>query len=298
MNEPNVDKTIILAGATGQLGTQIAKYLIQSGAKVKALRRVGSKSTIAITGVELIDVDFNNKAELIKACSGGSCVVSALSGLRDVIVDTQARLLDAAIEAKVARFIPSDFSIDYTKLPVGSNRNLDLRREFKELVDNAPIAATTIFNGMFTDLLTGQAPIILKSIKRIMYWGNAAQPLDFTTVDNTAAYTALAALDDTTPRYLHIAGEIATIKDLQQTAEKAYKTNFKLLRLGGLGAFKKMISFTRFVAPQKNEIFPAWQGMQYMLNMFSGLSHPIKLDNHRYKNIEWTSIKDVLISNK
>jgi len=41
-------------------------------------------------------------------------VVSALAGLRDVIVETQAALLDAAIKARVPRFIPSDFSIDFT----------------------------------------------------------------------------------------------------------------------------------------------------------------------------------------
>ncbi len=39
-------------------------------------------------------------------------MVFALSGLRDVIVETQATLLDAAIKARVLRFMPSDFSID------------------------------------------------------------------------------------------------------------------------------------------------------------------------------------------
>jgi len=239
-------------------------------------------------------VNFNNKKELVEACLGGSCIVSTLSGLHDVIVDTQTKLLEAAIEAGVPRFIPSDYCIDYTTLPVGSNRNLDLRREFQQRLDKSPIAATSIFNGMFTDLLLGQAPIILKPIKRIMFWGNKDQPLDFTTTDNTAAFTALAALDDTTPRFLKIAGEVATISDIQKTASEAFDIDFKLLRLGGLGAFKNMIAFTRFVAPQKNEVFPAWQGMQYLHNMFTGLPKLNNLDNDRYKDIKWTSIKDVL----
>ena len=64
------------------------------------------------------------------ACSRASCVVSALQGLRDVIVETQTVLLDAAIKAEVPRFIPSDYSIDFTKFPPGENRNLDLRRDF------------------------------------------------------------------------------------------------------------------------------------------------------------------------
>jgi hypothetical protein len=48
-------------------------------------------------------------------CRGAGCVVSALAGLRPVIVDTQSRLLEAAVAAGVKRLIPSDSSIDFTK---------------------------------------------------------------------------------------------------------------------------------------------------------------------------------------
>jgi hypothetical protein len=41
-------------------------------------------------------------------------VVSALQGLRDVIVEMQTVLLYAAIKADAPRFIPSDYSIDFT----------------------------------------------------------------------------------------------------------------------------------------------------------------------------------------
>jgi hypothetical protein len=66
------------------------------------------------------------------------------------------------------RFIPSDYCIDFTKLPPGTNRNLDLRREFHERLDRAPIAATSILNGRFADMLTGQAPIVLFKFKRVL----------------------------------------------------------------------------------------------------------------------------------
>lgn len=157
-------KTIILAGATGDLGHRIADYLLKQGATVKALVRKGSNTHAEVLlqqGVLLTEVDFNNHAALVAACTGGSCVVSALNGLEDVIVDVQMQLLQAAVHAGVPRFIPSDYCIDYTKLSYGSNRNLDLRRTFSEQVEKAPIRATSILNGMFTDLLTGQAPIIL-----------------------------------------------------------------------------------------------------------------------------------------
>jgi hypothetical protein len=111
-----------------------------------------------------------------------SCVVSALQGLRDVIVEAQTVLLDAAIKADVPRFIPSDYSIDFTKFPPGENRNLDLRRDFHKRLDKTPISATTIFNGAFADMLTGQMPLILFELKRVLYWGDADQRMDFTTI--------------------------------------------------------------------------------------------------------------------
>ena len=290
--------TIVLAGATGDLGFRIAQALLKRGAKVRALVRPGNRKpkTTALQdlGAQIVEVDFDSVTALTKACAGAACVVSALSGLRDVIVDTQKRLLDAAVAAGVPRFIPSDYSIDYTKLPNGSNRNLDLRREFNQRLDQAPIQATSILNGMFADLLTGQAPMVLFGLKRVLYYGSADQLLDFTTTANTAEYTAAAALDPTTPRYLRIAGEVATVRGLQKAASEATGESFKLLRVGGLWVLGTLIKVTKGLMPASDDVFPPWQGMQYLHNMFTGLPKLELLDNSRYPEIRWTSVREVL----
>lgn len=91
---------------------------------MRALVRVGSTSArvadLRQQGATIVEVDYNNASELTAACAGGACVVSALSGLADVIVDVQTALLNAAVAAGVPRFIPSDFAIDFTKLPPGT----------------------------------------------------------------------------------------------------------------------------------------------------------------------------------
>ncbi|MCE7066606.1 NmrA family NAD(P)-binding protein [Dyadobacter sp. CY326] len=291
-------KVIILAGATGELGNHIASFLCARGADVRALVRKGGSGegipALRNLGAQVIEVDYSNAAALKDACSGGTCVVSALSGLREVILGAQTQLLNAAVGAGVPRFIPSDFSIDFTKLTPGSNRNLDLRREFHNILNAAPISATSVLNGMFTDLLTGQAPVVLSPIKRVMYWGNADQPMDFTTIRDTAAFTALAALDDSTPRYLRIAGEVATIRDLQRAASEATGEKFGTLRAGSLGFLATMIKITRTLAPQKDVVFPPWQGMQYLHNMLTGKPKLDPLDNDRYPEMRWTPIREVL----
>jgi hypothetical protein len=194
----------------------------------------------------------------------------------------------------VPRFIPSDYCIDFTKLAPGTNRNFDVRREFKTRLDKAPIAATSILNGMFTDMLTGQAPIVLFKWKRVLYWENADQLLDFTTIDDTASFTAAAALDDSTPRFLRIAGDQISARGLVKAASEVTGEKFKLFRAGGLGRLGRIIRIARTLFPAKDELYPPWQGMQYLHNMFSGRAKLDPLDNRRYSGIQWTTAKTVL----
>lgn len=289
---------IVLAGATGNLGGRIARALRARGATVRALVRADSApdavAALRSAGADTITVRYGDAEGLTRACAGAGCVVSALSGLRDVIVDAQTQLLDAALSAGVPRFIPSDYCIDFASLPVGSNRNLDLRRAFGVRLDAAPIRATSILNGAFADMLTGQAPILLFKYKRVLYWEDADQRMDFTTIDDTAAYTAAAALDVFTPRTLRISGDQVSARELTAIISGVTTTPWRLTRAGGLGRLSLLIKIARTVAPGGDALYPPWQGMQYLHNMFGGraILHP--LDNGRYPDIRFTRTRDVL----
>ncbi len=294
MNDP----TIVVAGATGNLGGRIVRALLERKASVRALVRnstpLDKVERVREMGVAIASVDFNSASQMASACSGAACVVSALAGLRDVIVEAQTVLLDAAITAGVPRCIPSDYSIDFTKFPPGENRNLDLRREFHQRLDKASIRATTIFNGAFAEMLTGQMPLILFKWKRVLYWGDADQRMDFTTIDDTAAFTASAALDPSTPRFLRIAGDQLSARELAVVVSEVTGKKFRLFRAGGLGLLGMLIRVGRTVAPGENDLYPAWLGMQYMRNMFDGRAKLGPLDNGRYPGFRWTTARDVL----
>ncbi len=120
----------------------------------------------------------------------------------------------AAVAAGVPRFIPSDYAVDFTTIKEGSNRNLQWRREFRKMVDAAPIRATSVLSGAFADMLTGVAPLILFRQKRVLFWRDADQPMAFTTMDDVAGYTAKAALDPEAPRFLRIAGDTVSSREL------------------------------------------------------------------------------------
>lgn len=293
-----MNKIILVAGATGNLGLRIVKYLLNQAAEIRVVVRSNSDiekiNILEELGVKLYKVSNWSLGELISPCRDVSCVVSCLAGLREVVIDAQKVLLDAAIEAGVPRFIPSDYSLDFTKFSYGENRNLDLRREFHEYVDKTTIAATSVFNGAFAELLTNEMPVIFFKHKIIVYWGNPDHKWGFTTMDNTAEYTAKVALDSSSPRYLRIAGDLVNPREVKDTASAITGQKFRLIRPGGKRLLAAIIKISRKIAPGKEELYPAWQGMQYMHNMIDERSIIAQLDNDRYPEIRWTSVKDVL----
>lgn len=293
-------KIVAVAGATGQLGSLIALELRKRDATVIALVRPGTAQsrTRALTdaGVQVVEVDLSDIPALTKALTDVSTVVSSLQGLQDVIHGAQGNLVRAASAAGAERFIPSDFSLDFTKTEPGSNRNLDLRREFHQTLDESGLAWTSVLNGAFMDVVTTrQMPMINDSWHRITHFGSAEQELNVTTIPDTAAYTACVALDPRpTPKFLRIAGDTFTAKSLAGTMSRVSGQEFSTLWTGPVGLLRGLITVLRYVMGGEEQVFPVWQGMQYMENMVSGRGKLEPLDNARYPELKWTSIEEAL----
>jgi len=290
-----VTEKIVVAGGTGNLGGRISRALARRGATAVALMRAGSedkhRKPLEDAGVQVVAVDMTSVADIRKVCEGAACVVSALQGLRDVVVDTQSRLLEASVAAGIRRFIPSDFATDFRTLPPGENRNYDLRREFHHRLEEVSIAPTSIFNGVFAEVLMQKVPYLDFDEKRVGYWENPDWQLDFTTMDDAAAFTAAAALDPATPRALRIKSFSVTPRELAQFTDAVMKTPFKLVRLGSLDDLSKRNKRERAAHPEgEREVYPAWQQAQYEHSMFS--RHHEAVDNDRYSGLKWTSLAE------
>lgn len=289
---------ILVAGATGNLGARICSELIKKGATVRAIVRLSSDQekveALHKLGVEVEVRDLNSVDEIANSCVGIDCVVSALAGLSDVIVDLQSRILDAALKAGVARFIPSDFCTDYNFLEPGENRNFDLRRTFKSYLDSTSIRASSIFNGAFADILKYNTPLLNLKDKSIGFWGdNIDWKLDFTTMANTASYTAAVALDDSAPRDLQIASFQISPNELRTSVQEITGSSFSMAMLSSLEDFADYIKKQRANDPAgENELYAKWQQSQYMFSMFSTQHH--QLANARYSGINWVTSGEYL----
>jgi hypothetical protein len=291
-----MDKLILVAGATGKLGQKMCQELLLRNVKVRAIVRSGSNQEtiekLQAAGAEIFEADLSSAAGLAEACAGVTCVVSALAGLREVIVDGQTKLLEAAVTAGVPRFIPSDFSSDFTEIPEGENRNFDLRKEFKKTIDGSTIQATSIFNGCFAEILRYNTPLFHVKDKTISYYEDkAGWAIDFTTMDDTAAFTAMAAIDEHTPRALHISSFSVSPEDLVLLSEKTKGSRFTLLNRGSMDSFSAANKTLRAEDPAgENDLYPRWQQAQYMYSMF--LVHHDSFDNARYEGLTWSPAED------
>jgi len=288
-------KLILVAGATGNLGQRICRELIKRKIPVRAIVRNGSAQqkidALAEMGVDVFNVDLANEQELIGACNQVSCVVSALAGLREAILETQTKLLNAAVAAGVPHFIPSDFSSDFTLMPAGENRNFDLRKEFHQILDNSQMRATSIFNGAFSDILRYNTPLFNVKEHTVAYYDDKAEwKIDFTTMDDTAAFTAMAALDETAPRYLRIASFSVSPNDLVALSEKHKEFKFQLINMGSMEGFSAYNKIQRAANPEgENELYPKWQQSQYLYSMFL-VQHP-EINNDRYEGLSWSPVE-------
>ncbi|UEG51434.1 NmrA family NAD(P)-binding protein [Mucilaginibacter daejeonensis] len=299
-----MEDLILVAGATGDLGGKLCRSLLDKGARVRALIREESDrkkvEELRRSGVEVVAIRFKEEDGLITACKGVSCVISALAGLRDVIITAQSQLLNAAIKAGVPRFVPSDFCTDFTQIEPGENRNFDLRREFKDILDASDIQATSILNGAFAYVLRYDIPLLDTRSKSITYYsGKADWQIDFTTVEDAAAFTACAALDADAPRSLRIASFRTDPDELAALTQKVFGERFDLNEKGTLEQFSAYIKKTRAEDPEgESQLYPQWQQMQYLHSMFAAHHHT--LDNDRYAGLTWHTAEMTLkeINNK
>lgn len=142
-------------------------------------------------------------------------------------------------------------------------------------------------------LLSGDLPLINDGFHRIIYFGSIDQVLDLTTMADTAAYTAAVAVDpNPTPKFLRIAGDKFTSKDLAVTVSKVRGREYKPMWMGSVGFLRVMTIITKFVIGGENtKLLPPWQGLQYPENMVSGDGTLDPLDNDRYPEITWTTVE-------
>jgi len=136
-------------------------------------------------------------------------------------------------------------------------------------------------------------PFLNRKNNTVGYLESADRRTDFTTMDNTAAFTAAAALDADGPRQLRIASFQLNANEMATVASAVFKTDFQTVSMGSLQQLSVKNKLDRAASPEgEQQLYPKWQTSQYFHSMFSVLN--AHLDNDRYQGISWTSVQDFL----
>ncbi|GKT67230.1 NmrA-like family protein [Colletotrichum tofieldiae] len=104
-------KKVAVVGGSGNLGPNILSGLLSSGFEVTVISRKESKSTFP-RDITVKKVDLTSEGSIAEALEGQEAVISVVG--TDGFT-SQKTLIDAAVAAKVKRFIPSEFGINTRK---------------------------------------------------------------------------------------------------------------------------------------------------------------------------------------
>ena len=147
-------QTIAIAGAAGNVGVDVVKAITSAGYQVVVITRQDSTSTPPSgPNVTVKTVDYSSKQSLVDALKGVQGVVSLLAGPG---FGVQNALVDAAFEAGVTRFLPSEFGCDTAHEHVKDSPvfapKIQTRAHLDSLAAKNPnFSYTALFTGPFLD---------------------------------------------------------------------------------------------------------------------------------------------------
>ena len=181
---------ILVAGATGTLGSEIAKRLLQQEWRVRALSRDGKKlEALATLGAEPFTGDMLDRAAMDRACQGVSQVVSTANNLigkgarsPNRIDEPMYRTLGAAARnAGVTRWVHISARNLAPDSPVDFFR---VKQRIEAIVRDSGVPWVVIRPSAFMDIWTG------------VLFGNAEQPSPVATLfgrgDRVVNYIAIS----------------------------------------------------------------------------------------------------------
>ncbi|RPA91163.1 NAD(P)-binding protein [Choiromyces venosus 120613-1] len=217
-------RKVILVGATGNLGPSILKALQASPAlETTILTRENSQTAQSPpANTKVLTADYTSVASLAAAFAGQDAVVStiAVAALGD-----QQTLIDAAIQAGVKRFIPSEFGSNVTnektgKLSVFGGKIATVGYLKKK---ESEISWSAVINGPFFDwgLKAAFLGVDIPNKKAtILDGGNTPFSTTILSDIGQSVVGILAHPEETKNRYVFVQTAVTTQNKLLAAAEK------------------------------------------------------------------------------
>ncbi|KAK3389369.1 hypothetical protein B0H63DRAFT_427820 [Podospora didyma] len=214
---------VALAGATGNLGPAILEQLIKAGFEVTVLTREGSKHTYP-AGVTAIPVNYDSLDSLVAALKGQDAVVSTIGG---AALDKQLLLIEAAAQAGVKRFIPSEFGSNTSNSKVAAlpafGGKVAVQAALKEKAAAGTLSYTFVITGPFLDWGLQVGFLLDVKGKQTKIFDDGNRPFSVTTLPaiGQAVAAVLKKPAETENRTVYVHEAAVTQNQLLALAKKA-----------------------------------------------------------------------------
>ncbi|MGB5435082.1 MAG: SDR family oxidoreductase [Maribacter sp.] len=203
MNSSNNASTVLVAGATGFLGSEVCRQLVQKNKKVKGLVRATSDPTKVASlkelGVETIIGDLKNKTSLEKAMSGVSAIISTVSSslsrqegdsIQTVDDDGQINLIDAAVGAGIDQFVYVSFCSMVGEFPLQT-----AKRKVEQHLEASGLKYTILLPTYFMEVWLSPALGFDAPNGKATIYGDGKKRVSWISIKDVASF-AVAALDN------------------------------------------------------------------------------------------------------
>ncbi|KAF7537117.1 hypothetical protein G7054_g3993 [Neopestalotiopsis clavispora] len=203
---------IAIAGANSQLAREIINHLVAAEKhEIVALFRKDPESVPSLPGVDWVKTLFEDKSELVRLLTKIHTLFCYFPAHLDKNGEAQKRLIDAAVEAGVKRYAPSEWSAGMNLAPSLDvipwyAGKIEIREYLRQINEkNKP--------GWFLDYLSypHEASEQTSTFPTLVNFDNGTAITTQRTLDHRMAYTAIEDIAKVVVRAVDFEGEWPTI---------------------------------------------------------------------------------------
>ncbi|KAK3337603.1 hypothetical protein B0T19DRAFT_490158 [Cercophora scortea] len=215
---------VALAGATGNLGPAILNALVKAGFAVTVLTRQASPTSLP-PSVTAVQVDYDSLDSLVAALTGQDALISTIAGTG---LPKQLLLIDAAVQAGVKRFLPSEFgsntlSPKTAALPIMQDKVAAQAALKAKAAANPGFSYTLVINGPFLDWCAAVGLTVDIKKKHIVLYDGGDRKYSTTTLASVGAAVVgvLKKPEETKNRAVYVQDIVLSQRELAEIAKRA-----------------------------------------------------------------------------